>query len=91
VQTIAEAFATWRNAQERISTSNPQTLERLADDLAKIEDAAVQLPAATAQDVWQPLAMTIDDANKPSMAGFALFEQARKEAANSGPIISGAM
>jgi hypothetical protein len=91
MQIIAEAFATWRNAQERISTSNPQTFERLTDDLAKIEDAAVQLPAATAQDVWQLLAMTIYDATQPSIAAVALFERARKEAVNSGPIISGAM
>ena len=36
---------------------------RLADERAKIEDAAVLLPVTSARDAWQLLAMTVEPSN----------------------------
>lgn len=80
MQTISEAFKTWRDTNARIPAADPHTRARLIDELAAIEDTAVLLPITAVQDVWQLLTMTIDETNQPNVAAITLFERARRQA-----------
>lgn len=78
---IAEAFAAWTSIEAQLSGTDDDTFNRLSADMAQIECTAVLLLVQTAQDVFQLLTMTTDDAREPTEAADALFRRARVETA----------
>lgn len=79
--TISEAFATWTALDAQLEGTDDAAFNRLANEQARIERAAVLLPIRTARDVFQLLAMTTDDHSEATEAADALFRRAREEVA----------
>lgn len=85
VQTISEAFAAWSQIEAQLSKVDDATFNRLAQEQARIEDAAVLLPVTSAQDGWRLLAMTTEDGGDVTATADALFRRAREEALSPAP------
>lgn len=85
VQTIAEAFAAWTQIEAQLPEADEATLNRLAQEQPRIEDAAVLLPMTSALDGWRLIAMTTEDGGDVTATADALFRRARKEALSPAP------
>jgi hypothetical protein len=82
MQTISEAFAAWCAIEAQLPGTDEATFNRPAEEQARIEDVAVELPIFTALEVFQLLAMTVDEASQPNIAAEVLFRRAREEASS---------
>mgnify|MGYP001765409129 CR=1 FL=1 len=81
MQTISEAFAAWTAIEAQFPVTDDATLIRLAEEMTRIEEAAVLLPVMSALDGWQLLAMTTEAGGDVTSTADALFQRAREEAA----------
>ncbi|MDM7933023.1 hypothetical protein [Tabrizicola sp.] len=61
MQTIAEAFTAWTQIEAQFPEADEVTFNHLAQEQARIEDAAVLLPVTSALDGWRLIAMTTED------------------------------
>jgi hypothetical protein len=82
MQTISEAFAAWAAIEAQLPGTDDATFNRLAEEQARIEDAALHLPVTSALDAFRLLAMTCDQGSDPTLAAEALFRRAREEASS---------
>jgi hypothetical protein len=81
MQTISEAFAAWTEIEAQFPVDDDATLIQLAEEQARIEDAAVLLPVTSALDGWRLLAMTTEADGDVTATADALFRRAREEVA----------
>jgi hypothetical protein len=79
MQAISEAFATWSAINEQFPGIDETSFRHLAEEQARIEDLAVQLPICTALDVFQLIATTVNATNARNIAAEILFHRARDE------------
>ncbi|MFP5481140.1 MAG: hypothetical protein ACLGIE_15855 [Alphaproteobacteria bacterium] len=85
MQTIAEAFTAWTQIEAQLPEADEATFNQLAQEQARIEDAAVLLPVTSALDGWRLIAMTTEDGGDVTATADALFRRAREEALSPAP------